>query len=391
MSTVRIFALGSLVFSISGGSTIGESIHSAQRSHHQHPARMISTPDSLVTESPSNNPVVIQNISHALAAENLAVNSSGPGRTWSSVTSSSNISQGSISGLFLGLTGGSQGSVANSSPSPLNLVANSGGAPPIGVSQPSPVPSPAPAVTLTMPTMAPPVRDDAFINFGSGPYPEASKLIAGTPLPFFDSPVFAHFFGPNGPSSSDVTNFEEEVLSTIKSTYNNAGLPITLTSDPATPAVHTISVVSGASYLGNSAAIGITDIGNNGFSFIDKLSGTQTVDQLATAIGHNISHELMHAFGLANHPEQVGPYVDAASSTLQTLSDPSTGFSQAAARLLATLNFQAVGQSITAGAQLRVDGDQVLINGASAVPEPSTVAIWAVIGAMVIVHRRKAA
>jgi hypothetical protein len=244
----------------------------------------------------------------------------------------------------------------------------------------------------TVPTVAPPPRDDAFINFGSGPYPEASKLIAGTPLPFFDSPVFTHFFGPKGPGSSDLANFEQEVLSTIKSTYNNAGLPITLTDNPATPAAHTISVVSGASYSGNSAAIGITDVGNNGFSFIDKFSGTQNLEQLATAIGHNISHELMHAFGIANHPEQTGPYVDAASSTLQTLSDPSIGFSPAAASLLSTLNFQAVGTSVMAGAPLRVDGDQILIGGASTVPEPSSVALWAVVGALVVVHhRRKAA
>jgi hypothetical protein len=369
MSAVRLLALVSLVSSISGGSILGESIQSSQRSHPQHPAVM----------NPAASPVVTQN----LAVEN----SPGPERSWSSVINSNTIPQAPISDLFLRLTGGSQGPVADAVPSQPNPVAHSGGDPPTGVSLPSP--APATAVT-TMPTAAPPTRDDAFINFGSGPYPEASKLIAGTPLPFFDSPVFTHFFGPNGPAPSDIANFEQEVLSTIKSTYNNAGLPITLTDNPATPAAHTISVVSGASYSGSPSAIGITDVGNNGFSFIDKLSGTQNVDQLATAVGHNISHELMHAFGIANHPEQTGPYVDAASSTLQTLSDPSTGFSPAAASLLSTLNFQAVGTSVLAGAQLKVDGDQILIGGATAVPEPSTVAIWALVGSLIIVHRLKA-
>ena len=36
-----------------------------------------------------------------------------------------------------------------------------------------------------------------------------------------------------------------------------------------------MSVVSGASYSGNSSAIGITDVGNDGFSFIDKFGSGQ--------------------------------------------------------------------------------------------------------------------
>jgi hypothetical protein len=258
---------------------------------------------------------------------------------------------------------------------------------PAQASAPAPVFAPAPAQGQSS-TSAP--TPDAYINFGNGPYPEAASLTTGNAQSFLNSPAFTHFFGAGGPSPTDVANFESEVLSTIKATYNNANLPISLTTDPNAHAAHTLSVVSGTSYSQNPGAIGITDVGSSGFSFIDKLAGTQTVDQLAVAVGHNISHELMHAFGIANHPEQTGPYVDAASTTLQALSDPSTGFSQAAASLLSTLNFQAVGLSVASGAQ-RIDGDQLLVGSPAAVPEPSTLAAFVAIGGLVVVRRRRKA
>ena len=54
-----------------------------------------------------------------------------------------------------------------------------------------------------------------------------------------------------------------------------AGLNISLTTDPTQNYAHTLSVVSGASYNANPNAIGITDVGNDGFSFIDKFGQAQ--------------------------------------------------------------------------------------------------------------------
>jgi hypothetical protein len=371
MSAVKILALGSLVMAISVESAPGGSI---RHGHPESTGRDSSAPTSLVFAASARTP------GHTFSAQNLASSgNSAPSPPPSPAPSPS----GSTSGLFLGLTGGTSQAVASPAPTPTDQGGGSLGIVSNGLSQsysaPAPPTAPAPA----------PSQADAFINFGSGPYREASSLTVGSPQAFFNSPAFTHLYGSNGPSPTDIANFEHEVLSTIQSTYNHAGLAINLTSDPNALAAHTISVVSGASYSGNSGAAGITDVGNSGFSFIDKFDGAQSPEQLAVAIGHNISHELMHAFGISNHPEQSGPYVDAATASLQALSDPNSGFSPAAASLLSTLNFQDVGQSVVAGAQ-RIDGLQVL-TGASTVPEPSTVALWAVAGGLVVVHRRRRA
>ncbi|WP_435005893.1 hypothetical protein P12x_003642 [Tundrisphaera lichenicola] len=251
-------------------------------------------------------------------------------------------------------------------------------------SQPAPIP-----VASTPP--AAPDRADAYINFGNSTFADASTLTTGNPQSFLNSPVFSQFYGPGGPTSQDVANFESQVVSTVQKTYNDAGLPIHLTTDPNAPAAHTLSVVSNASNPDNPGAIGITTVGGNGYTFLDKFGYASNPSQLATAVGHNVAHELMHAFGLANHPETGGPYVDAATATFTSLADPNTTFSPAAASLLSTLDFQSTGESISSGSQI-IDGAQTLVPDASPVPEPSTVAIWALAGITVIAHRwRKSA
>ncbi len=332
MSGVKILALGALMLASSVVPALGGSIL-ATSSAGPWPSGWIASPAAQNLASPSYNP-----------GASGVINQGG--------------NSGCVTGLFLGVTGSS------------SSFAPPQAAPPQAVSTPSTV--------------------DAFINFGSGPYSEANTLTTGNAQPFFNSPAFTHLFGAGGPTSADVSNFENEVIATIQKTYNQAGLAIGLTTDPTVAAAHTMSVVSGASWVGNANAIGITDVGHNGFSFIDKFSGATTVDQLATAIGHNLSHELMHAFGIANHPEQSGPYVDAAASTLQTLSDPNTAFSPVAAQLLSTLNFQAVGQSILSSSQ-NVDGNQILLPDPATVPEPSTVALWTLAGGLLAARRRRRA
>jgi hypothetical protein len=383
MSAVKIFALGVLMTGTLASSTLAGSIRSGQSSPTSVPGQATAAPTSLTFAQP------------VLAAQNLAGSSTGSGSS-----TGGDLTLGTISG------GGSpQGGPlvlgTSQSTSPINFggasfqVANSVAGATAPQSQPAMPLSPVssgmgqanPPASQTTSSSAP---ADAFINFGSGPFPEASNLTTGNPQSFFKSPAFTSLFGSNGPSSQDLTRFETQVLSTVQNTYNAAGLPIHLTLDPSMPAAHTLSVVSGASNPQNPGAIGITDIGNNGFSFIDKFGAATNLTQLATAIGHNVAHELMHAFGLANHPETNGPYVDAASTTFSNLADPNTGFSPAAAALLSTLNFQATGQSITAGnGSQMIDGNQVLLPEASPVPEPSTIALWTLAGFLVVAHRRR--
>ncbi len=350
MSRVKILALGVLVLGSAVGSALGGSMNTTADSPSR-PAWWIESPAAQNLANSSHSPF------EGLTYVGLAGNLSSPGGLTLGVTSSESL-QGSAPAVASSTATGQTFNGSSAAP---------------------------PSSPPTAPTVA-----DAFINFGAGPYPEASSLIAGNPQPFFTSPTFTHLFGSGGPTSADISNFENEVLATIQQTYNRAGLSIDLTTDPKALAAHTMSVVSGASWTGNANAIGITDVGHDGFSFIDKFSPATSVDQLATAIGHNLSHELMHAFGIANHPEQSGPFVDAAASTFQTLADPSTSFSPVAGQLLSTLDFQAVGTSVTAGTQ-NVDGNQILLSDPTPVPEPSTVVLWGLAGGLIIARRRRAA
>ena len=257
----------------------------------------------------------------------------------------------------------------------------------------SPVPAPAASGFATAPTSStstPPVN--AYINLGTGPYAEASTLTTGNPQAWYNSPAVVSAFGGT-PTAQQETSFAQSVLADVQHTFQISGLNISLTSDPNTPALHTLSVVSGASYPSNPGAIGITDVGANGYSFIDKLAYATTPDQLAWAVAHNISHELMHALGVANHPDTTGNYIDAASATWQLMTDPNAKFSPEAVQLMSQLLATGVSSnSLSApGAQLfhglNIDGAQLL---ETPVPEPATIGIWTVatLWSMVALRRR---
>lgn len=262
----------------------------------------------------------------------------------------------------------------------------------------APMPSPAPMPAPTpMPTPAPsaapstaPATVNAFINMTAGPYPSASGLTTGTAQPWYDSPAAIQAFG-GVPNAQQQSSFVQTVLQDVQHTYQLAGMDPTLTTDPNTPALHTISVVSGLSYAPNPSAIGITDVGGNGFSFIDKLDYANNPTDLAWAIAHNVSHELMHAFGIGYHPD-AGNYVDAASATWQTLTDPTTTFGPNATQLLLSSQYGTLGGGPAGGIGAEVlnpsgeavDGDETVT------PEPATAAIWA-LGALggVLLYRRR--
>jgi hypothetical protein len=240
-------------------------------------------------------------------------------------------------------------------------------------------------------TSASPV--DAYINFGPGPFAESSNLTTGNLQAWYNSPSAISAFGgvPNVQQQSSLT---QSVLNDIQHTFQISGLNISLTSDPNTPALHTMSVVSGGSYGPSPSTIGITDVGANGFSFIDKLAYATTPDQLAWAVAHNLSHELMHALGVGNHPDATGNYLDAATASWQMLTDPNTRFSPAAVQLISQLLASGSGSPISGAATgtqllhgLGIDGAQAL---EAPVPEPSTIAIWTVVavGGMVATRRQ---
>ena len=76
-------------------------------------------------------------------------------------------------------------------------------------------------------------------------------------------------------------------------------------------------------------------MGASGFGFIDKLSYATTPDQLAWAVAHNVSHELMHALGVATHPDQTGQYLEfGRGGRGQMLTEPNARLSPQAVQLL---------------------------------------------------------
>ena len=229
---------------------------------------------------------------------------------------------------------------------------------------------------------------DAFVNLTDGKYAEASNLTTGTPTAWYNSPIAAQVFGgvPNAQQRSD---FTAAVLADVQHTFSLAGVPVNLTTDPNAQAAHTLSVVSGASYLQNPATIGITDVGQNGFDFIDKMTSAQTPQDLELAVAHNVSHELMHAFGIAVHHDTTGDFVDAGSASWSLLTNPNATFSPDTVQDLLSRSFTAGGVNGLLGGQSgqEIDGEQTI--AAQTVPEPSTVILWTLIGGIGLVRARR--
>ena len=212
-------------------------------------------------------------------------------------------------------------------------------------------------------------------------YPGGGTLTAGTPQPWYDSPSVSQAFG-SVPNAQQQASFVQTVLQDVQHTYQLSGMNPTLTTNPNTPALHTLSVVSGLSDPANSSAIGLTNVGGDGLSFIDKLDYATNPTGLAWAIAHNVSHELMHAFGIGYHPDG-GNYVDAANATWSTLTDPNAQFGPQATQLLLASQYGTLsGSNSTSGVGaelLNPDGTKVDGDGAPsrARPEPATMAMWA--------------
>ena len=403
MSVVKTLALGALIL----GSLVAPTLAGSIRPSHRIPDRpnrssLPDAPTSLVVAEPSTGV--------RASAENLA--------TLGGYVPSQNLASSFSSGYRVASSPLSLGAV--------NQALSTYTAPPVAAPTPVYTPAPvAPAVAAAAPVPTVSVASaaaaatsghstDAFINFGNGPYSEAQSLTTGNAQAWYQSPSVQSVFH-GAPSAAQQAAFTSEVLQVVQSTYSHSGLNVSLTTDPTQNYAHTMSVVSGTSYSGNSQAIGITDVGNDGFSFIDKFNLAKTPDELAEAVGHNIAHELMHAFGIAGHPDQTGTYLDAASANWTTLTSAQTTFSPQAAQMLAAQNFlSGPGKEFTQGS-LGISGLELLtehhpvtchcpycnalhklqaaeglsVGAASPVPEPTTVALWGFAGfAGLVAHRR---
>jgi hypothetical protein len=248
---------------------------------------------------------------------------------------------------------------------------------------PTPVPTPTPNAS---PSSAP---ADAYLNFGTSSYPEQSLLTVGTAQPWYSSGAVTQAFG-HTPNAQEQQGFINAVVQDVQHTFTASGLTgsnaVSITTDPNTAAHHTLSIVSGLSYAPNPNAIGITDVGANGFGFIDKLAYASSPDQLEWAVAHNITHELMHAFGVAVHHDTTGDYLDAATAKWSLLTDPTATLSPAA---VADIVSRDIGRdtsgTMATGNQL-IDGDQEIL---ASVPEPATIGLWLLALAVLFQQRRR--
>jgi hypothetical protein len=270
---------------------------------------------------------------------------------------------------------------------------------------PAPVytpPAPAAAEVLTAAVASPvaaipsaaPV--DAYINMTEGPFPTAGTLTTGGAQAWYESPTAIQAFG-SVPNSQQQMSFDQAVLSHVEQTFQLSGMNPTITLDPSAAALHTISVVSNTSNSSDPNAIGMTEVGGNGFSYIDKLAPLNlNQDQLAWAVAHNVSHELMHAFGVGTHPDETGDYLDAGSASSSILTNPHTTFSPTAVALIKDTDYGLNVSGTSLGAErLATSPNHVgpkcncifcrglYGNGSvgaqaleSPVPEPSAVLVW---------------
>jgi hypothetical protein len=232
--------------------------------------------------------------------------------------------------------------------------------------------------TPSLPT--PSGRADAFIDFGNAPYPEANFLTTGNPQPWYTSPVVSQVFG-GIPTPQQQSAFTNLVIQDLQQTFQASGLSVHLTTDPNVPAAHTFSIVAGATSPQDPPAIGMTDIGYNGFAFLDRYGQAQSVSELALALAHNAAHELMHAFGVSTPPDTSGQYLDAETVTWQLLTNPDAKLSPAA-----------VQQILADDSNLSPASTGIMpMVLASPVPEPATWAAWTLVVALVAGYRYRQA
>ncbi len=234
-------------------------------------------------------------------------------------------------------------------------------------SQPVAMTTTSPSAISSAPVVAAPVQ--AFINVGSGTYPLAAAITTGGAQPWYNSTQLTSFFGGQ-PTAQQIQSFDNTVLQRVQQTFSQSGISVSLTENPNVPALHTISLVSNTASSALSTAIGMTQVGSSGFSFIDQIAhSAQSLDQLEWIVAHNISHELMLAFGVPENYDTTGNFIDSKIASWAMMVNPNSTFSTAAA--------QAINQALASQAQpasTSLLGAQEV--NPPPIPEPATLAMW---------------
>jgi hypothetical protein len=239
--------------------------------------------------------------------------------------------------------------------------------------------APASSAIATAPSAA-----QAFINVGSGPYPQAAAITTGGAQPWYNSAQVTSLFGGQ-PTAQQIQSFDSAILQRVQQTFSQSGVTVNLTQDPNTPALHTLSLVSGTGAATLPSAIGMTQVGGNGFSFIDQIApSAHSLDQLEWIAAHNISHELMLAFGVPETFDKSGNFVDSKIADWAMMVNPNATFSTDAS--------QAINQALgspqdQAGFTSQLGAQEV---NPAPIPEPTTVAIWGLAALAIVVSRRRA-
>jgi MYXO-CTERM domain-containing protein len=231
------------------------------------------------------------------------------------------------------------------------------------------------ANATTAPTLAPAPTSqpssggaNAFINFGAGPYPDGNWIASGNPQAWYNSPEVAALFGGT-PTAAQQTAFTSTVLQLTEQTFSKSGISVNLTTNPSVPAAHTLSVVSNSSSVPFPSAIGTTQLGGSGFSFIDQEAQvSSSVGQLELILAHNIAHELMLAFGVPEKYDQTGNYIDATNANWSMITNPNATFSPAAA--------QAINQALQSANSAGGDSSLAQYVNLHPAPEPATFVAW---------------
>jgi hypothetical protein len=220
---------------------------------------------------------------------------------------------------------------------------------------------------------------DAFINLGSSPYPDQGQITTGNAQPWFDSSQLTQFFGGQ-PTAQQQQSFDNAIIQRVEQTFSLSGVPLTLTDNPSVAADHTLSVVSNTASFAFPGAIGTSQIGGNGFTFIDAIAPyAQSLDQLEWIVAHNISHELMLTFGVGENYDTTGNYIDARMANWGMIISPNSTFSPAAAAALRAAMAPSNTDFIPAAQ---------MINPTST-PEPTTWALWGLATAALLWRQRR--
>ena len=211
---------------------------------------------------------------------------------------------------------------------------------------------------------------DAFINMGSGPYAMDQPIALGQPAPWYESSQVDKLYG-GVPTAQQQAAFSQTVLDRVEQTFQLSGISLTATTDPSVAAEHTLSVVSNATSSLYTGAIGETELGGNGFNFIDPTAASvQSVDQLEWLVAHNVSHELMLAFGVGEHYDQTGNYIDSTKANMSMMLNPNATFSpDAASALRATGSLQSTSSLLSSSS---IFSNSSLLSPVSLLQVPST-------------------